>query len=85
MDNKYITMSATFVLDNEITLIFKNVSLGFFAAVNIQNIDRLFNCKWYLYGIYDTLELLGEKYVITNKTKKKVEVVRYIEKIKDNA
>lgn len=79
MDNKFITISATFVLDNEITLIFRNVSLSFFTAINIQNLDRLFNHKWYMLGIFDTLELLGEKYVITNKTKKKVELVRYIE------
>jgi len=79
MEKNYITMSATFVLDNEITLIFRNVSLGFFAAINVQNINILFNSKWYMYGVYDTLELIGEKYVITNKTKKKVELVRYIE------
>lgn len=80
MQNKnYITMSATFILDNEITLIFRNVSLTFFTAVNIANINTLFNTKWYMYGVYDTLELLGEKYVITTKTKKKVELVRYIE------
>lgn len=79
MEKSYITLSATFVLDNEITLIFKNVSLNFFTQVNIKTLDHLFNNKWYMFGIYDTLEILSEKYVITNKTKKKIELIRYIE------
>ncbi|MDV3426682.1 MAG: hypothetical protein LIR50_05765 [Bacillota bacterium] len=79
MEKSFITMGATFTLDNEVTLIFKNVSLNFFAAINIQNLDLLFNTKFYMYGIYDTVELLNEKYVIVTKTKKKVELVRYLE------
>lgn len=79
MERNYITMSATFILDNEITLIFRNVSLNFFSAVNVTSINNLFNNKWYMYGAYDTLSLLNEKYVIITKTKKKVELVRYIE------
>jgi hypothetical protein len=38
-----------------------------------------------MYGIYDTVVLLNEKYVIITKTKKKIELVRYIEKVKNNA
>lgn len=79
MNNNFITMATIFTLDNEITLTFKNVSLSFFATVSVENIDKLFNTKFYMFGIFDTIELLGEKYVITNKTKKKVELVRYIE------
>lgn len=80
MQNKnYISINITFILDNQITLIFKNVSLAFLTTMNIQNIDKLFNNKWYMYGNYDTLEILGEKYVITSSTKKKVELIRYIE------
>jgi hypothetical protein len=84
-DNNFITMNTTFILDNEITLIFKNVSLNFLSQVNIQNLDLIFNTKWYMHGLYDTVVLLNEKYVITTKTKKKIELVRYIEKVKNNA
>jgi hypothetical protein len=79
MEKTYITMTATFALSDELTLIFKNASLDFFDAVDVQSINELFNIKWYMYGAYDVVTVFNEKYVITVKTKKKVELVRYIE------
>jgi hypothetical protein len=79
MEKTYITMTATFALSDELTLLFKNASLDFFDAVDVQSINELFNIKWYMYGAYDVVTVFNEKYVITVKTKKKVELVRYIE------
>jgi hypothetical protein len=78
---EYISINATFILDNEIQLIFKNIPFDAFEVINTENISELFQHKWYMHDLYDTVNLLGSKYVIVGKTKKKVELVRYNEKV----
>lgn len=82
--SEFLSINTTFILENEIQLIFKNISFEAFKLINESNVAELFQHKWYMHGIYDVVTLLGSKYVIISKTKKKVELVRYRETIANN-
>jgi hypothetical protein len=71
-----LTVNANFIVDNEIEMIIKNISIDTLSKLNKDEIIKMLFFKWYMYGNFDKVSLLNEEYLILNKTKKKVELVR---------
>ena len=64
--------------NDDVTVILKNVDLEMLSRLNDKILileDILFG-KWYMHGVYDVVDVMGYKFVIVNKTKKKVEMIR---------
>jgi hypothetical protein len=64
-------------LSDEIELTLRNFNIDTLKEMNRENVFGLLVHKWYMYGVYDTIGILGEKYVISKKTKKKIELIKY--------
>jgi hypothetical protein len=71
-----LTVNANFIIDNEIEMTIKNISIDTLSKLNKDEIIKMLFFKWYMYGNFDKVSLLNEEYLILNKTKKKVELVR---------
>jgi hypothetical protein len=77
LENKLI-INTTFILDNEIEVTIKNINIEELSKLNNGVIlELIMDTKWYMYGNYDVVQILNNSYVITNKTKKKIELIRY--------
>jgi len=73
-----LVINTSFILDNEVEITIKNINIDTLSKLNNDEILKLMmDTKWYMFGIYDVVDCLGEKYVITSKTKKKIELVRF--------
>lgn len=80
-----LVINTSFILDNEVEITIKNINIDTLSKLNNDEILKLMmETKWYMFGIYDKCIILDEEYIITSKTKKKIELVRYNIK-KENA
>jgi hypothetical protein len=77
-----LTVNASFIIDNEIEMTIKNINIDTLNKLNKDEIIKILFFKWYMYGNFDKVNLLNEEYVILNKTKKKVELVRSNKNVK---
>jgi Mlc titration factor MtfA (ptsG expression regulator) len=72
-----LIVNASFILDNENEIAIKNINIDTLNKLNRDEILKIMFFKWYMYGNFDKIDLLGEEYIITNKTKKKIDLVRF--------
>lgn len=61
---------------NTVTL--KNIDLDMLSKFSDNNsvIDIVCKFEWYMYGVYDIVEIHGYKFIIVSKTKTKVDLVK---------
>lgn len=77
-DDSKLIINTSFMLDNDVEVTIKNINIEELSKLNKDIIlDLILVTKWYMYGNYDTINILNSDYVIINKTKKKIELVRY--------
>jgi hypothetical protein len=80
MDNKdldyKLVVNTTFILDGDVEITIKNINIDELNKLTKDKIIEIMMYKWYMYGVYDKCMILDEEYLITSKTKKKIELVR---------
>lgn len=79
MEESRIYINIGFKIDEDVTFEFYNFPSDKLSQIgdNEENIViKLKEVKWYMYGLYDLVEIFEEKWLITNKTKKKVTLVK---------
>lgn len=79
MEESRIYINVGFKIDDDITFEFYNFPSDKLAQIGNREEDisiKLKEVKWYMYGLYDLVEIFEENWLITNKTKKKVTLVK---------
>lgn len=79
MEESRIYINVSFKIDEDITFEFYNFPSDKLAQIgnSEENISiKLKEVKWYMYGLYDLVMIFDENWLITNKTKKKVTLVK---------
>lgn len=79
MEESRVYINVGFKIDEDVTFEFYNFPSDKLSQIgdNKENIViKLKEVKWYMYGLYDLVEIFEEKWLITNKTKKKVTLVK---------
>lgn len=78
LDEVNLIINTSFLIDEEMEITFRNISIETLNKINkvdlIQNL--MINIKWYMFGIYDKITIDDTEYVIANKTKKKIDLIR---------
>ncbi|NFT08123.1 hypothetical protein FDF26_13825 [Clostridium botulinum] len=74
-----LIINTSFLINESLEISVKNIEIGTLNNLTKLNILKtiLLDVKWYMYGIYDKIQIEGINYIITNKTKKKIEIARY--------
>ena len=73
-----LVVNTSFILDNEVEITIKNININTLNKLNnVEILKLMMDTKWYMFGIYDKCIINDEEYVITSKTKKKIELVRF--------
>lgn len=63
--------------DGDVTIVVKNLDLETLQEFSKkESIDRILSEKYYIYGIYDKFEMLGNRFMILKQSKKNVVMVR---------
>lgn len=79
MEESRVYINVGFKIDEDITFEFYNFPSDKLKDIgnNEEEISiRLKEVKWYMYGLYDLVVIFDENWLITNKTKKKVTLVK---------
>lgn len=68
----------SFLIDEEIEITFKNIEIETLNKITKGGLIRtlMIETKWYMYGVYDKIEIDEVVYVIVSKTKRKIELLR---------
>ena len=68
----------SFLIDEKIENTFKNIEIETLNKITKGGLIRtlMIETKWYMYGVYDKIEIDEVVYVIISKTKRKIELVR---------
>lgn len=79
MEESRVYINVGFKIDEDIT--FEFYKFPSYKLTQIGNSEedisiKLKEVKWYMYGLYDLVMIFGENWLITNKTKKKVTLVK---------
>lgn len=64
--------------NDDISVTLKNIDLEMFKVLNdkLSIITNIIDYQWYMYGLYDIINLCGYNFTIVSKTKTKVELIR---------
>lgn len=79
MEESRIYINIGFKIDEDITFEFYNFPSYKLTQIGNSEEDisiKLKEVKWYMYGLYDLVVIFDENWLITNKTKKKVTLVK---------
>ena len=79
MDESRVYINISFKIDEGNMFEFYNFPSDKLAEVGDNEKDiamKLKEIKWYMYGLYDLVTVFGENWLITNKTKKKITLVK---------
>ena len=79
MEESRIYINVGFKIDDDITFEFYNFPFDKLAQIGNREEDisiKLKEVKWYMFGLYDLVEIFDESWLIINKTKKKVILVK---------
>lgn len=78
LENVNLIINTSFVIDEEMEITFKNISIETLNKMNKIDLIKMLmiDTKWYMFGIYDKIVIQEDEYIIVNKTKKKIELVR---------
>lgn len=79
MEESRVYINVGFKIDEDVTFEFYNFPSDKLSQIgdNEENIViKLKEVKWYMFGLYDLVEIFEEKWLITNKTKKKIILVK---------
>lgn len=79
MEESRVYINVGFKIDEDVTFEFYNFPSDKLSQIgdNEENIViKLKEVKWYMFGLYDLVEIFEEKWLITNKTKKKITLVK---------
>lgn len=61
--------------DKELLVLFRNISLNFINQITKeQNIQTIMSTKFYLYGLYDKLQVLNNTFMVLKSTKKEYSI-----------
>lgn len=79
MEESRIYINIGFKIDEDTTFEFYNFPSDKLKDIGNSEEDisiKLKEVKWYMYGLYDLVMIFDENLLITNKTKKKVTLVK---------
>ena len=79
MEESRVYINVSFKIDEDITFEFYNFPSDKLKDIGNSEEDisiKLKEVKWYMYGLYDLVMIFDESWLITNKTKKKVTMVK---------
>lgn len=79
LEESRVYISIGFKIDEDIMFEFYNFPSDKLTQIGNSEEDisiKLKEIKWYMYGLYDFVEIFEENWLITNKTKKKVTLVK---------
>lgn len=79
MEESRVYINVGFKIDEDMTFEFYNFPSDKLAQIGDNEEDiviKLKEVKWYMFGLYDLVEIFEEKWLITNKTKKKIILVK---------
>lgn len=79
MEESRVYINVSFKIDEDIMFEFYNFPSDKLKDIGNSEEDisiRLKEVKWYMYGLYDLVGIFDENWLITNKTKKKVTLVK---------
>lgn len=79
MDKSRVYINISFKIDEDNLFEFYNFPSDKLKDIGDNEKDiamKLKEIKWYMYGLYDLVMVFGENWLITNKTKKKITLVK---------
>lgn len=79
MEELKVYINVGFKIDEDITFEFYNFQSDKLKDIGDSEKDiaiKLKEIKWYMYGLYDLVMVFDESWLITNKTKKKITLVK---------
>lgn len=79
MEELKVYINVGFKIDEDITFEFYNFPSDKLKDIGDSEKDiaiKLKEIKWYMYGLYDLVMVFDESWLITNKTKKKITLVK---------
>lgn len=64
--------------NDDMTVTLKNIDLEMISKLNNKSeiLTNILYSQWYMYGLYDVIDVLGYKFILVSKTKTKVELVK---------
>ena len=64
--------------NDDMTVTLKNIDLEMVSKLSNKNeiLTNILYSQWYLYGLYDVVDVYGYKFTMISKTKNKVELVK---------
>ena len=79
MEESRVYINVSFKIDEDIMFEFYNFPSNKLNQIGNSEEEisiKLKEVKWYMYGLYDLVEIFDENWLITNKTKKKIVLVK---------
>lgn len=79
MDESRVYINVGFKIDEDMTFEFYNFPSNKLNQIGNSEEEisiKLKEIKWYMYGLYDLVEIFDENWLIRNKTKKKIVLVK---------